>query len=303
MEALGDFVSGTVAGIVGKFVDFPFDTVKTRMQSTQCQYTSTWNCITRMCREEGIRGYYAGIGAPIGGAAFENAVAFFVYGRALSGFTRIYDRVWPAPQREAGAPAPMAPLGCVMSAGMMSGLGTGLVLTPVELLKCRVQANPTKYPGVVACFRTTMHEEGARALSKGLSGTLLREVPGNGCWFLFYELTLRNAFIPTGGTRDDAPWYAFPISGGVGGIFYWSAFFPADTIKTRLQTDPTYETLSFKGAFKRLVADGGVKALYRGFGITLCRAFPANATIFAAYEATSRQWDRVVLKKEKASSS
>ena len=41
---------------------------------------------------------------------------------------------------------------------------------------------------------------------------------------------------------------------------------------------------------KAVYREGGVRALYYGYAITLARAFPANAMIFSVYEATSKVW-------------
>ena len=298
IDGCGELFCGTVGGIIGKFVDFPFDTIKVRMQAADCKYTSTLNCIRRIAAEEGFWGFYSGVAAPVGGAAFENAIAFFVYGR---GANLLDDACCGgAAARSASASATGGgggaerPLWIIATAGAISGVGTGVVLTPVELVKCRVQTTPKRYPSVPACIRTTVREEGAGALMTGLPATLVREVPGNACWFGFYELTLRNCFIPQGKTRADAPWWAFPISGGVGGVFYWSVLFPADTVKTRMQTDAAYQRLGFVRCFRSMWAQGGARLMYSGFGITLCRAFPANATIFGVYELTDKKvWKRM----------
>merc|ERR1711966_479916 len=44
-------------------------------------------------------------------------------------------------------------------------------LTPVDVVKTRVQLDPTKYTGLVSGFRTIIAEEGAGALTTGLGAT------------------------------------------------------------------------------------------------------------------------------------
>jgi ornithine carrier protein len=282
-DALQEIGCGTIAGSVGKLVDFPFDTIKTRLQDSNSTYKSTIDCIVRTARGEGFWGFYSGIASPIAGAAFENAAAFLLYGRATSFLMHTYYPNWDEAANPAGKP-----LLVVSGAGAVAGFGTGAVLTPVELIKSRVQVNPKKYPDVSSAFRITVKEEGPSALFKGVKPTLTREVPGNACWFLFYELTLRNVFMTNGRKRADCPWYAFCASGGVGGVFYWSVLYPADTIKTRMQTEERFSKMGMRKTGEHLLKEGGVRALYKGFGITLCRAPPANATIFGMYELSSR---------------
>lgn len=290
IDGFGEFLSGTTAGIVSKFVDFPFDTVKTRLQVENSPYKGATDCIKRIAREEGLTGFYRGIPAPIGGAAFENAGAFLFYGRGVA----LYRRVFSVPE------AVPTPFPGIVAAGGFAGIATGTVLTPVELLKCRVQNDqreaatqhrPLKYKGIIHCGVTTVRTEGFRALFNGYSATLCREIPGNAAWFGFYELTLK-WFTAEGKTKDDCAWYAYPISGGVGGFWYWTAFYPADTVKTRMQLDSKYQQMGLFRGIANMCKEGGVSALYSGYGITVCRAFPANATIFATFEFTHKWWKK-----------
>lgn len=288
MDPVGDFVCGTAGGIIGKFVDYPFDTVKVRMQAQGHLYSSTWNCVTSIARQEGLRGFYAGIAAPVGGAAFENAFVFLSFGRAKSLYR------W-ATATDAAAPDSAA---CIWFAGAVAGLSTSLVLTPVELLKCRVQNQPPgkeiEYTGIADCAVKVIRKEGPGALFNGISATLLREVPGNAAWFGMYEAS-KWLFVPKGKTKDDIPWYAAPICGGIGGFFYWSACFPADVVKTRMQTDPEYLKMGLVKGLRQIYKEGGIRALYSGYGITTVRAFPANATIFGVYETSATWWKKHVM--------
>lgn len=50
-----------VAGMVGKVVEYPFDTVKVRLQiqpMDRPHYTGALDCITRTLRQEGVNGLF-----------------------------------------------------------------------------------------------------------------------------------------------------------------------------------------------------------------------------------------------------
>jgi len=199
MELFGDLLAGTVGGVVGKYVELPFDTVKMRMQMLRSPYRNTQDCVRRIANEEGLRGFYLGAKAPLCAAAFENAAAFATYS-VVSGML----------DRRAGiAPDAASPLHHAVLAGMAAGVGNTTVLTPVELIRCRMQAHPSKYPNVSACIQDLLKKEGPSAFTIGWRPTLLREVFGTGAWFLSYEATLRTAFLPPGASKDAAPWYAY----------------------------------------------------------------------------------------------
>jgi mitochondrial ornithine carrier protein len=86
-EALKEVVCGSVAGIVGKYIEYPFDTVKVRLQSQPdhlpLRYTGPLDCFKQSLVQDGFIGIYRGISAPLVGAAVENACLFFSVSRSL----------------------------------------------------------------------------------------------------------------------------------------------------------------------------------------------------------------------------
>lgn len=80
-DALKDILFGSTAGIAGKFVEYPFDTVKVRLQSQPdhlpLRYTGPVDCFRQSFRQDGFLGIYRGISAPLVGAAIETSSLFF----------------------------------------------------------------------------------------------------------------------------------------------------------------------------------------------------------------------------------
>jgi ornithine carrier protein len=80
-EAAQEVIFGSLAGIVGKVVEYPFDTVKVRLQSQPTTfpltYTGPLDCFKQSIQREGVRGLYRGISAPLFGAAVETSSLFF----------------------------------------------------------------------------------------------------------------------------------------------------------------------------------------------------------------------------------
>jgi solute carrier family 25 phosphate transporter 3 len=56
---------------------------------------------------------------------------------------------------------------------MVSGGVTHTAIVPLDLIKCRIQVNPQKYEGIIRGFKTTISEEGLRALGKGWAPTAI----------------------------------------------------------------------------------------------------------------------------------
>ena len=83
-EALKDIAFGSLAGVAGKYVEYPFDTVKVRLQSqpdgVPLKYTGPLDCFGQSLRKDGFFGLYRGISAPLFGAALETSSLFFSVG-------------------------------------------------------------------------------------------------------------------------------------------------------------------------------------------------------------------------------
>jgi ornithine carrier protein len=126
----------------------------------------------------------------------------------------------------------------------------------------------------------------------GQMGTLIRETGGSAAWFGSYEgmKILFRKQHPTAKSDDDLPIWKKMLAGAVAGMSYNFIFYPADTIKSRMQTeDVTKMTQNGQRTFwtvgRLLWQHHGLKGLYRGCGITVGRAAPSSAFIFTIYEA------------------
>lgn len=77
---LVDYIAGVCSGIAVVLVGHPFDTTKTRMQTSPVGiYSNTADCIRKTYAEEGMRGFYAGIGSPLVGQMIFRASIFSAY--------------------------------------------------------------------------------------------------------------------------------------------------------------------------------------------------------------------------------
>eukprot|EP00946_MAST-07B_sp_MAST-7B-sp1_P002381 g2381.t1 len=276
-----DTVSGIFGGCAGKAVEYPADTVKVKLQAqgnTGASYAGPLDCVRQTLKADGIRGLYVGLPVPLLGSMAEMAVLFTAMGRI----------------KRVVAEEPEAPtLAETCLAGGGAGVCATFVLTPVELIKCRLQTRTYDggSGGAVAAIRDALRTEGVGVLYKGFLGTMLREVPGTAAWFGMYEWTLGQLTQGTAPDEEPAGWKVI-AAGGAGGMGYWGAFYPADTVKTEMQTRSAVSRggvgPSFFQTFASIYRTSGVRGLYAGLGPTLLRAIPSNAAVFYVYDIVSR---------------
>lgn len=200
-------------------------------------------------------------------------------------------------------PSDLLSIDRIFLAGCITGVATTSITVPVELIKARLQiqynrpsGTPATYNGPLDCARKVLASEGPRGLFRGTVATLWRDVPGSGFYFAAYEVT-RRAFLKEGQSITDLPVYATLIAGGMGGIFNWITVFPLDVIKSRLQTAESGRyhagTRGMIQCGRELIAEHGVRALYKGLSPALVRAFPANACCFVAFELTMKVLNKI----------
>ncbi|PQE24703.1 amino-acid transporter arg-13 protein [Rutstroemia sp. NJR-2017a WRK4] len=300
MDALEDILYGSIAGVAGKYIEYPFDTVKVRLQSQPdhlpLRYTGPLDCFKQSIKSDGFLGLYRGISAPLVGAALETSSLFFWEraGREALFRTGAYQR------------DQALPLQALWFTGALSGAFTSLVLTPIELVKCKIQVPVSTSSGIVtvsqspsAVIREVWHHQGIRGFWHGQMGTLIRETGGCAAWFgsketathLFQQLNAKSALKnqPSGLATEPAPlplWQQ-ALAGASAGMSYNFLFFPADTIKSRMQTASTSSTaprISFWQEGALLWKQHGLKGMYRGCGITVLRSAPSSAFIFMIYD-------------------
>lgn len=297
-EALKDVTFGSISGIVGKFIEYPFDTVKVRLQSQPDRlpplYTGPLDCFKQALRRDGFIGLYRGISAPLVGAAVETSGLFFSYRLAQDVL-----RATMLPQTQDLS------MSALLFCGAMSGAFTSLLLTPIELVKCKMQVplqtstTSIRNPGPLALIGSIYRHQGLLGFWHGQLGTLIRETGGSAAWFGGYEgmsLLFRKTRDPSKFSADEPlPIYQRMTAGAVAGMSYNFIFYPADTIKSRMQTEDVSQIIggrcTFGAAGKALWKQHGIKGLYRGCGITVGRAAPSSAFIFTIYEELRRRFE------------
>jgi ornithine carrier protein len=196
------------------------------------------------------------------------------------------------------------PYHVLLYCGAISGAFTSLFLTPIELVKCKMQVPMDTQgvniarPGIVNIIGSIYRHQGLMGYWHGQMGTLIRESGGSAAWFGGYEgmkLLFRNFNRPMAGhERDELPVYQRMTAGAAAGMAYNFLFYPADTIKSRMQTEDVKQMTGGRSTFgavgKALWRQHGLKGLYRGCGITVARSAPSSAFIFTVYGELVKRW-------------
>ncbi|KAF7295341.1 hypothetical protein MIND_01073500 [Mycena indigotica] len=313
LRAAKDISYGIAAGIASKIFEHPFDLTKVRLQAqvleAEARFSGPLDCLNKTWRNEGVGGLYRGLSAPIVAAMAENASLFLSY-RELQELIKRVNR------QSITEPSTMPQI-ALAAAG--AGAITSFLLTPLELVKVVAQTQmltvaPSaahQLPGPLAVFLSVLRNNGVRGLWLGHTGTLIRETGGTAAWFSTKEFVASllvarrqsrsiDGGITSASAKELRPWES-AASGACAGAAFNLALFPADTVKTAIQTEeqlrpPTSvggkapPRSSFIGTFKAMYRAQGIRGLYAGCGITVARSVPSSAIIFLIYDGLSKRF-------------
>ena len=121
--------------------------------------------------------------------------------------------------------------------------------------------------------------------NQGFLATVVRNIPGNAAYFGTFQL-LQQQYASHYGIEDPSqvPAVVHFWCGGLGGVMYWLAVYPIDVVKSTMMTDSLDASQRrFKGygdIVSFLSRQNGIRSFFRGFGVCMLRAIPANGAIF-----------------------
>ncbi|KAF9462138.1 mitochondrial carrier [Collybia nuda] len=294
--------AGIGSGLTKVAVGHGFDTVKTRLQcSTAGTYRGAIDVLMKTIRNEGVLALYKGATPPaVGWAAIDSLLLGSLHNYRLfflrHGMTEI------TPKTE----TPRLTLMAHGIAGLLAGLTSSIVATPVELLKVKLQLQSQKsvadrqFKGPIDCARKIIRTQGFLGMWSGFTGSLAFR--SNFFWmFLSFEALMRNFSRLAGTPYELSTGSANFLSGGLGAFAFWGMAIPTDNIKNRMMSHPyplpypvspaamsSLRRPSFLLTARHIYSERGAAGFFRGLGPCILRAFPVNACAFFVYEGLMR---------------
>lgn len=287
LHSIYSFGLGGLAGGIGATVVYPIDLVKTRLQNQRSGpgggtplYNNSIDCVRKVFRNEGARGFYRGLGPQLIGVAPEKAIKLTV-----NDLIRYKTR---DPQTG------QISLPMEIVAGGTAGGCQVIFTNPLEIVKIRlqIQGEVAKAEGIPRRSALwIVRSLGVAGLYKGASACLLRDVPFSAIYFPAYAHLKKDTF----GEGKNGKKLSFGetlLAAAIAGMP--AAYFttPADVIKTRLQVEARKGQTTYKGigdAFGKIMAEEGIRAFFKGGPARVLRSSPQFGTTLVAYEFL-QQW-------------
>ncbi|XP_019162798.1 PREDICTED: mitoferrin-like [Ipomoea nil] len=273
-------VAGSIAGSVEHMAMFPVDTLKTRMQAvgslaSKAAAISLRQSLGSIMKVEGLAGLYRGIAAMGLGAGPAHAVYFSVYEvckKSLSGGN------------------PKNSTAHALS-GVFATVASDAVITPMDVVKQRLQLKSSPYKGVMDCVKKVAMEEGIGAFYVSYRTTVVMNAPFTAVHFATYEAAKRGGMeVLPEIAGDEETLIVHATAGAAAGALAAAVTTPLDVVKTRLQCQGVcgcdrFSSGSIGDVIQTIVKKDGYGGLMRGWIPRILFHAPAAAICWSTYEA------------------
>jgi len=172
-------------------------------------------------------------------------------------------------------------IGGILSCGI-----THTMITPLDLVKCRLQVDSAKYKNLGHGFKVTVAEEGARGLFRGWAPTAIGYSLQGLCKFGFYEY-FKCLYSDLLG-EENAYLYRTSLYLGASAsaeFFADIALSPWESAKVKIQTVPGYAR-TLRECMPKMTQEEGLNAYYKSLVPLWMRQIPYTMMKFACFEKT-----------------
>ncbi|KAI8983504.1 mitochondrial carrier domain-containing protein [Pilobolus umbonatus] len=319
-------LAASSAAIVGVISGYPFDSIKTRLQTQP--YDSISACIKQTYKEEGIRGFFRGVLPPLITVSIIKSISFSVYEETKCFCKKVYPEYY-------NLNTILSTMALSTTAGAVSGAFIATLSCPFELVKIQKQLEYILQTSSISTGVTVMRSDLKPTINRTVgvgipvSPTAKPPLPdthlnkkqnytSTSSWYSAREIMKKKGFfglysgfnlhlvrdtigtgvyfggyetikyILSGQNKTAGPATQF-ISGGLCGLMCWVVVFPLDLVKSMIQKEigaPNPKYKNTKECINDIYQNGGLRGFYRGIAVTLIRAFPIHSLNFLMYEQT-----------------
>uniref|UniRef100_A0A3B3T3J8 Solute carrier family 25 member 36-A-like n=1 Tax=Paramormyrops kingsleyae TaxID=1676925 RepID=A0A3B3T3J8_9TELE len=190
-STLVHMMSAGLAGFTAITTTNPIWLIKTRLQlearNRGERRMSTLDCIRRVYRYDGVRGFYRGMSASYAGIS-ETVIHFVIYESIKRRLLQAKAAAHVDEEEETVRDASDF-LGMMLAAATSKTCATSIAY-PHEVIRTRLREEGTKYRSFLQTLATLLREEGYSALYRGLTTHLVRQIPNTAIMMSTYELVV-----------------------------------------------------------------------------------------------------------------
>ncbi|XP_053431536.1 phosphate carrier protein, mitochondrial-like [Nycticebus coucang] len=174
---------------------------------------------------------------------------------------------------------------------------THTAIVPLDLVKCRMQVDPSKYKGILSGFGVAVRDDGLRGLARGWAPTFFGYSLQGFFKFGLYEV-FKIRYAQLLGPEKAYAWRTglYLAASASAEFFADLALAPMEAVKVRVQTQPGFAG-TLRAAAPRMYGEEGLWAFYKGVAPLWMRQIPYTMMKFACFERTVEALYKYVMPK------
>ncbi|KAL2264978.1 hypothetical protein VTJ83DRAFT_7488 [Remersonia thermophila] len=281
------FCAGGVAGAVSRTVVSPLERLKILFQvqsaGRDAYKLSVGKALAKMWREEGWRGFMRGNGT--------NCIRIVPYSAVQFGSYNFYKK-HIFERFEGDSLTPISRLTC----GGIAGITSVTFTYPLDIVRTRLSVQsasfaelgerPKKLPGMWQTMAMMYRTEGGfRALYRGIVPTVAGVAPYVGLNFMTYEFVRQ--YLTLDGEQNPSAVRKL-VAGAISGAVAQTCTYPFDVLRRQFQINTMpgmgYQYKSLTDAVRAIIAEEGVRGLYKGIIPNLLKVAPSMASSWLSFE-------------------
>uniref|UniRef100_A0A8C8SW37 Mitochondrial glutathione transporter SLC25A39 n=1 Tax=Pelusios castaneus TaxID=367368 RepID=A0A8C8SW37_9SAUR len=248
----------------------------TAWYKTPTHFTGTVDAFVKITRHEGIRSLWSGL-PPTLVMAVPATVIYF------TSYDQLRDYLCSRMGNQ-GAHISLV-------AGAIARLGAVTVISPLELVRTKMQSRQLSYRELRICIQSSVAQDGWLSLWRGWGPTVLRDVPFSALYWFNYELV--KEWLCNQSRLDKATFMVSFTAGAISGTVAAVLTLPFDVVKTQRQVELGEQESRRVAASKssstwlllrRIRAESGTRGLFAGFLPRVIKVAPACAIMISTYE-------------------
>ena len=161
-------------------------------------------------------------------------------------------------------------------AGAAAGVVSNTIVAPLDILRLNLMVSKQR-TNVMKVAAKIYADGGICGFWQGNVADVMRTIPASAV--RFYSFSVFKSSLPTylALVSITAPAVTSLLAGGFAGMTAMALLFPLETVRTQMATQTALQGVNVFAFTRTLVADSGVRGLYRGLPTSLCCARPLRA--------------------------
>ncbi|VEU38281.1 unnamed protein product [Pseudo-nitzschia multistriata] len=171
--------------------------------------------------------------------------------------------------------------------GAICASGVHLMVTPLDVIKTKIQTDPENYPGPIASFRKIIDEKGATGFFNGWIPTFVGFFFWGGFSYSLTEFIRRSLLISSGPQAANLEIQIVLVSASVASFFGTFILVPFESVRIRSVAQPDFGKNIFD-VTSRMVKEEGAWSLFSAAPPLLLKEVPFAMAKFSIFTAVTQ---------------